>query len=97
MHSPKGSWVWLPTTAVLSAIVILTSCSGPTPESSRMSELPEATASTPKRGLPAGPNSHAGPNSLGGTGAGAQDHRMQFSSVGAEAGIDFRYQNGEAL
>lgn len=97
MHSPKGSWVWLPTTAVLSAIMILTSCSGPTPESSNMGELPEATASTQKRGLPAGPNSPASSNSRGGTGTGAQDHRMQFSSVGAETGIDFRYQNGEAL
>lgn len=81
MNSHRGSWGWLAATSVVLALLTLTNCSGPTPD------IPASTS--PASTSPASTS----PASRGPT----QDHRIRFSSVAKQAGIDFRYQNGEAL
>ena len=81
MHSHRGSWDWLAATAVVLALLTLTNCSRPTPDTPA-STSPASTS----------PASNS-PASMGPT----QEHRIRFSSVAKQTGIDFRYQNGEAL
>ncbi len=81
MHSHRGSWDWLAATAVILALLTLTNCSRPTPDT---------PASTSPASTSTASNSTA---SMGPT----QEHRIRFSSVAKQTGIDFRYQNGEAL
>lgn len=86
MHSHRGSWVWLAATPVLLALLALTNCSRPKPDTPS-STSPAATNSASTN------SASKGPASMGPT----QEHRIRFSSVAKQAGIDFRYQNGEAL
>ena len=81
MHSHRGSWEWLAAIAVVLALLTLTNCSRPTPDT---------PASTSPASTSTASNSTA---SMGPT----QEHRIRFSSVAKQTGIDFRYQNGEAL